>query len=163
MNMVDHAMNEFCTAGWIDNDGKYPDEMQEVICNDVLELLTVFSNQEHSGSSAPYVIRLFSELAAYEPIVPITGEDWEWVEVGDGIFQNKRCGHVFKRPDRFGGHPYDIDAVIMWEWYRHEDGTVRKSYFTAYESSRPIKFPYTPKKEYQFRPTGEFPKEHLDD
>jgi hypothetical protein len=92
-----HAMSEFRAAGWIDEDGNYIDEMQEAICKHILKLLEVFDGEGHSGSTAPYTINLFSKLAAFEPVVPITGEDWEWNEVEGGVYQNKRCGHVFKQ------------------------------------------------------------------
>ena len=63
-------MNEFRAAGWLDEHGKYNDEMQEMICNHVLKLLDVFADEGHSGSSAPYAINLFSKLAKFDPIVP---------------------------------------------------------------------------------------------
>jgi len=92
-----HAMTEFRAAKWVDENGRYCDEMQELICKHVMKLLDVFADEGHSGSSAPYAINLFQKLASFEPVVPLTGEDWEWVEVGDGMYQNKRCSHVFKR------------------------------------------------------------------
>ena len=142
---------EFRAAGWCDENGKFDDEMQEAICKHVLELLKVFSDEGHSGSSAPYAINVFKTLAMFEPLVPLTGEDWEWTEVHDGAFQNKRCSHVFKQADRFDGQAYDINAVIFYDWYTDEDGEKRKSYFTSKESCVPITFPYTPTKEYKER------------
>ena len=158
-NYHKHAMKEFRAAGWINENDQYMDEMQEAICNHVLRLLDVFDGEGHSGSSAPYTINLFSKLAAFEPIVPLTGEDWEWLDHGYSK-QNIRCGHVFKQPDRFDGQAYDIEAVIFWEWIEFE-GEVSKSYFTNSDSHQPITFPYTPKREYKFRPTEQFPNEVL--
>lgn len=150
MSYKTHALLEFQAAGWCDADGKFRDDMQELMCNQVLELLEKFSEHGHSGSTAPYAINLFSTLAKHEPIVPLTGEDWEWYEVGDGVFQNKRCSHVFKQSDRFDGQPYDINAVVFWDWWTDpETGERSKSYFTNSNSWKPIKFPYTPKQEYQ--------------
>ncbi len=161
-NYHKHALAEFKAAKWLDENGNYCDEMQEAICKHVLKLLDVFDGEGHSGSSAPYTINLFSKLAAFEPVAPITGEDWEWVEVSTGVYQNKRCSHVFKQADRFNGQAYDIDGKIFWEWYRSsEDGKIHKSYFTGSESCVPITFPYTPKREYVFVPTDEFPNESL--
>lgn len=151
-NLVNHAKMEFRAAGWTDDEGKFNDEMQEAICNHVLALLQVFADEGHSGSSAPYAINLFKQLASFEPIVPLTGEDWEWNECSDGVFQNKRCSHVFKQADRFDGQPYDVEAVIFWDWYTDpETGEKSKSYFTSRDSTRPITFPYTPVREYQER------------
>ncbi len=140
---------EFRAAGWCDENGKFDDEMQEAICKHVLELLKVFSDEGHSGSSAPYAINVFKTLAMFEPLVPLTGEDWEWTEVSDGTFQNKRCSHVFKQADRFDGQAYDIDGIIFYNWYKNENGEKSKSYFTGKESCVPITFPYIPTKEYK--------------
>lgn len=163
-NYKKHAMDEFRAAKWVDENGKYIDEMQEAICNHVLALLEVFSDEGHSGSSAPYTIDLFSKLAKFNPIVPLTGEDWEWNHAWDGelgsTYQNKRCSAVFKSDDRFNGQPYYIDGKVFWEWYRgEEDGKMHKSYYTGRESSVPIEFPYTPKTEYVFTPTEQYPNE----
>lgn len=153
MSYKTHALLEFQAAGWCDVDGKFSDDMQELMCNQVLELLDKFAEHGHSGSTAPYAINLFSTLAKFEPVVPLTGEDWEWNEVGDGCYQNKRCSRVFKQADRFDGQAYDLEAVIFWEWWTDpETGEKSKTYFTNSDSRKPITFPYTPKSEY---------KEHL--
>lgn len=159
-----HAMNEFRAAGWIDENGGWVDDWQEMICNHVLALLDVFNGEGHSGSSAPYAIDLFSKLAKFYPIVPLTGEDWEWNNVSDicdsETYQNNRCSAVFKSADRFNGQPYYIDGKVFWEWYRsEEDGKMYKSYFTNKDSQVPIEFPYTPKTEYVFISTDEYPNE----
>lgn len=164
-NYKSHAMSEFRAAGWVDESGKYMDEMQESICLHVLDLLEVFDGEGHSGSSAPYAIELFSKLAKFDPIVPLTGEDWEWSDVSDVVgaetYQNKRCSAVFKSSDRFDGQPYYIDGKVFWEWYKNEeDGKMSKSYFTSRDSAVPIKFPYTPKTEYVFSGTEEYPFEN---
>jgi hypothetical protein len=152
-NYEKHAWIEFRAAGWIDENNKFNDEMQELICKHVLKLLEVFDEEGHSGSSAPYAINLFEKLAKFEPVAPLTGEDWEWTNVSEyggrnnGIlYQNKRCGHVFKDDDG----AYDMDGVIFWEWFTDkETGEKFKSYFTGRESRVPVTFPYTPKREYR--------------
>lgn len=149
-NLKNHALLEFRAAGWTDESGKFNDEMQEMICNHVLKLLEVFDEEGHSGSTAPYTVNLFKTLAMFEPVVPLTGEDWEWTEVRDGVFQNKRCGHVFKQADRFNGQAYDIDAIVWYDYYTNDEtGEKVKSYFTNSESFVPVTFPYTPKREYK--------------
>lgn len=161
-NLKTHALNEFRAAGWLDKDGKYCDDMQEAICAHLLLLLQVFSAEGHSSSTAPYTINLFSKLAKFDPIVPLTGEDWEWVEVSEGMYQNKRCSAVFKQPDRFNGQAYYIDGNVFWDWYKsEEDGTMSKSYYTGRDSFVTIEFPYTPKTEYVFVPTEQYPNEFL--
>ena len=150
-NLKSHALMEFRAAGWLDENGKYDDEMQEAICNHVLKLLELFADEGHSGSTAPYTVNIFKKLAMFKPLVPLTGEDWEWTEVHDGVFQNKRCSRVFKQTDRFDGQAYDIDGIIFYDWYTNDNGEKIKSYFTSKESCVPITFPYTPTEEYKER------------
>jgi len=160
-NYQKHAMTEFRAAKWVDENGQFYDEMQQMICEHVLKLLDVFADEGHSGSSAPYAINLFQKLASFEPVVPLTGEDWEWNKVSDGVYQNKRCSHVFKQKDRFDGQAYDIEGKIFWNWYKDENGEPFKSHYTGKNSQVPITFPYVPKREYVFEPTDEFPDEVL--
>ena len=61
-NLNEHAMREFRIAGWVDENGKWIDDMQEAICNNVLKLLEVFADEGHSGSTAPYADRKSTRL-----------------------------------------------------------------------------------------------------
>ena len=156
-NLHKHAMLEFKAAGWLDENDNFKDEMQKDICNHVLKLLDVFSDEGHSGTTAPYTVRLFEKLAMYKPLVPLTGEDWEWIDCseytadGSGHYQNKRCSNVFKDKDGV----YDIDGKVFWEWCKPYEGCEPfepyKSYYTCRESRVPVTFPYTPKTEYVWR------------
>lgn len=161
-NLHAHALMEFKAAKWLDDEGKYSDEMQEAICKHVLKLLDVFADEGHSGSSAQYAVNVFKKLAMFEPLVPLTGEDWEWAETSEGVFQNKRCSHVFKQADRFDGQAYDIDGIVFYEWHERDldpdepgyPGKTRfKSHYTSSESRVPVTFPYTPIKNYVERPS----------
>ena len=168
MKSIEHAMLEFEAAGWV-KDNNWTDDYQQAICEDVLNLLMAFSNQGHSGSSAPYTINLFKQLAMFEPIVPLTGEDWEWSDVrhnGDGSihYQNKRCSHVFKDGE---GQAYDIDGKVFWEWSdrllsEDEEGypgvDTFKSYYTSRDSRVYITFPYTPNTEYVYKQSDAEPR-----
>lgn len=111
---------------------------------EVRELLHVFASQGHSGASASIVTGWLGKLLRYEPIGPLTGEPDEWVEVGPGVHQNRRCGRVFKQADRFNGQAYDLDGIV---WEEPDGGR-----FTNWESIVPVVFPYTPKTEYRPRP-----------
>jgi len=148
-NYEKHAWLEFKAAGWVDDNNKFDDEMQEMICTHVLKLLDVFDGEGHSGSSAPYAIELFKKLALFEPVAPLTGEDWEWTDVaeqsGGPLWQNKRCSHVFK--DNNGA--YDSDGIVFYDWYVNEEGEKHKTYFTSRDSRVPITFPYTPTRIYK--------------
>ena len=164
----EHAIMEFKAAGWLDDTGAYIDEMQGAICEHVLELLTVFSNEGHSGSTAPYAIDMFSRLAKFHPIAPITGEDWEWHEVsermGSKCWQNKRCSSIFKDDN---GECYDIDGKVFWEWAVSYDddgkpnGKAHKSYYTGHGSRVPVTFPYVKPKEpiYEYRYSDATPQQ----
>jgi hypothetical protein len=110
----------------------------------VLELVEVFAKQGHSGMSASIVLGLFGKVANWEPLAPLTGEDAEWCEVSEGVFQNKRCSHVFRQADRFDGQAYDIEGRI----FRDPDGST----WTNHDSFVPVTFPYTPQREYVDRP-----------
>lgn len=73
----------------------------------VMELLF---NQWDSGGAVHAVFPILQRLIACKPLTPLTGEDDEWFDHGNGVFQNKRMGSVFKDP-RFhdGKLAYDID------------------------------------------------------
>lgn len=117
-----------------------PDEMQDMIDKHVLAIVQLFSDEGHSGSSAPYVVNILEKVLRFEPVTPLTGDDAEWTELnygGDMKAQNKRCGHVFKRAD---GTAYDSEARI----FEHADGTC----YTSRDSRKDITFPYRPTREY---------------
>jgi hypothetical protein len=127
MGTVTHAEKEFDVLGWPGDC-----EMQGWACENVLELLEVFAEQGHSGSSAPYVLNLFNKLAKFKPISPLTGEDNEWTEVGEEVFQNKRDSAVFKKGK--DGKAYWLDGRI----FKDKNGST----FTSNKSSIPVKFPW---------------------
>lgn len=127
-NFISHAERELQYLS------KDPDEMQQQINTDIMALLSLFSLQGHSGSSAAYTTSVLTKLLRWEPITPLTGEDSEWVEVGTGVFQNSRCSRVFKDAD---GGAYDIDGKV----FQDKNG----SWFTNSESRVPVTFPYVPK------------------
>lgn len=128
--LVSFAEDEFKILGWDKSD----DEMQKEVCKDLIELLTVLSKQGHSGFSINYVLSLFTKLANFKPLSPLTGEDSEWNDVGTyhdqsgneiKLFQNRRCSSVFK--DSKDSRAYDINLDTS--------GDSDKKY---------ISFPYTP-------------------
>lgn len=134
-----HAIREFKAAGYLPIE-ECEDDPNKWIQENVLELIRVFSKQGHSGFSAPYCVEAFSKLAMHEPLVPLSGNDDEWNEVGDGVLQNNRCSHVFKQADRFNGQAYDLNGRV----FREQNGAC----YTNSESLVPVIFPYTPTIEY---------------
>lgn len=135
MSCKEHAERELRAVGYdLDEKEEGPNKW---IVENIMELLDVFSNQGHSGSSAPYCANMFKKLALFEPLTPLQGTDDEWNEVDDGMWQNNRCSHVFKDAD---GRAYDIDGRV----FREKEGM---SYISR-DSRVYITFPYTPKTEY---------------
>lgn len=118
-------------------------KMQEAINKDILDLVEMFANQRHSGFSANYTINILTKLLKQSFITPLTGNDDEWIEVTDGVYQNKREGRIFKQDDRFDGKPYYIDGKAF-----SDDGG--KSWYTNSDSFVTIEFPLKelPKTEY---------------
>ena len=137
-NLLKHAERELKLIGY---DGK--DEYNNMAKAAIMELLTTFANQGHSGFSANYIVNLFNKLAKYETLSPLTGNDDEWGNVSDmsgdrkTLFQNNRDGRVFKNDDG----AFFTEAII-WT----ESG---ESSYTNKDSNRYIKsFPFTPKTFY---------------
>lgn len=126
--LVQHAKTELALAGVDRPDSDY----NGMLAKAVTELVTVFSKQGHSGFSAGLTVRMFQKVALFEPLTPLTGADEEWVEVGTGVFQNKRCSHVFKE----NGKAYDIEGRI----FREPGGAS----YTSQDSRLPVIFPYSP-------------------
>ena len=149
-NYIKYAYREFQAAGWCDKDNQFTDEMQQSICEDVIELLEVFNNHGHSGSSGSYAIQMFTKLANFDPIGPLTGADDEWQDIsefsGGSLWQNKRCSRVFKNQD---GEAFDIEGIIFYQWQEDDTGKLTKSYFSSMNSQIPVHFPYIPTTVYQ--------------
>ena len=103
-NLIKHAERELELAGLMSKDSDY----NGMLGTAALELIKVFSEQGHSGCSAGMTIGLFSKLADFKPLCPLTLADDEWNEVGESIYQNKRNSAVFK--DGLRGDAYYIDA-----------------------------------------------------
>ena len=128
----EHLDREWDILGW-PKDG---DDPQAWIYQHLCELLHAFAGKGHSGTSAPYTLDLFQKAAHFKPLSPLTGAPEEWVEVGSGVFQNRRCSHVFKED----GRAYDSEGRV----FRAPDGEC----YTSFESRVPIEFPYTPERTY---------------
>lgn len=96
----------------------------------VLDLVKVFSDQGHSGSSAHIALNLFNTVARFKPLTPLTGADDEWNQVTDTCQQNRRISTIFRE----NGVAYDIDGFVF------EDGN--GGGYTNVWSRRRITFPY---------------------
>jgi hypothetical protein len=152
MSTIDHAKREFLKLGYKPIE-ECEDDPDKWVQENVLELLEVFVNQGHSGSSAPYVINLFEKLAKQEPVAPILCTDDEWVYVssygskGEMIFQNIRCSAVFKKGE--DNTPYYLDAIVWRDQNNNTfTGRVKNHKNEEIRSSQNIKLPFTPKTFY---------------
>jgi hypothetical protein len=95
MDLVEYAKSELERAGLFDKDSDYGGMLGE----SALEIVTIFSHQGHSGSSAGIVTELVTKLLRYEPLTPLTYESEEWWDVselsGTPLWQNKRDFKIF--------------------------------------------------------------------
>lgn len=130
-NLIDYAKEELSK---IYTEEVLKDPYNKFAYDSIITLVTTFSNQCHSGFTAPYVINTFERLAMFKPVTPLTGEVNEWVKVDDHTWQNKRCSSVFKNDS---GQAYDVDGKIF-----SSDGG--KTWFRSSDSHVDITFPYTP-------------------
>lgn len=111
------------------------------------EIIDVFSTQGHSGCSASWVTNTLTNsiknILSFKPLSPITGEDDEWNEVSDNVFQNKRFSSVFKEDK--DSKPYYLDAIV---WKGEEDYDTFTGQVEEVTSHQFIKLPFTPKTFY---------------
>lgn len=135
-SLVAYCKKELAIAGFTPLDETQEDGPDKWIQENLLELAEVFSNQGHSGASAPFLLNTIEKLFAHMPLTPLTGADDEWEFVGDDLYQNKRCSSVFKNK-RYG------DAYMVNGYVFFNDAHL---YYTSNCCSKKIKFPYTPSK-----------------
>ena len=111
--------------------------------SEILALCEAFGNSEQSGGSAPYTAGALAEavkkLCLQQPIAPLAGEDSEWNDVSNDVFQNNRCSAVFKEK----GRAYYLDAII---WKTQKGSTWNGTTKEGIKSRQFIKaFPFRPK------------------
>lgn len=96
-NLRIHARRELSLAGLDQPDSDY----DGMLAAAVLELITTFADQGHSGYSASLLADLFGRLARYEPLTPLTYAPDEWHRHeglgpdGGDLWQNVRDSRVF--------------------------------------------------------------------
>ncbi len=148
MSLNDFAKHELELAGYLSaKDDFYGGKTGEA----VLELIEVFSKQEHSAMSADLVVNLFWKLANRKTLSPITGDNSEWQEVESvSSLQNKRCPGLWKNESGEVSYSAAIVFVepngISWRgaaWLSTDDSY---NNLVKISSTQKIKgFPFTPK------------------
>lgn len=111
----------------------------------------VIGSETEAILTATAISRALKRILMHEPLMPITGIDEEWFEAADEVWQNNRCGEIFKAGKN--GRPYYLNAVV---WKNQEgDGHYGSAFLEhlsgkiAYNSRQYIKsFPFTPKTFY---------------
>ena len=118
---VTHAKREFEIAWPKEKDD---DGMQELMCQQLIELLSVLATHGDSGSSIGYKLHHFQNAANFKIIAPLTFKDDEFnlVDEEEGIWQNKRLSSVFKYSD--GTYSYTDGILYMEKYYVGYDAVV---------------------------------------
>ncbi len=131
-NMLDFAREELVRK-FPDEDSSVGFDMNRAMRESTENLMLVFALEGHSGFSTSWGISVFERLARFKPLSPLTGDDDEWNQVAEDMWQNRRCYNVFK--DSSGG-AYVSDHYVFQE--------PTGAQFTGFGSQKRISFPYTP-------------------
>ena len=92
-NLMKHTKKELKLFDWTDDKELY----KGLLAKNVIQLMLIFSYQNHSGGSSGSVLHIFDKLARLYPLTPLTGEDNEWRDSAFGDYkQNIRLSSVFK-------------------------------------------------------------------
>ena len=114
-NLVDHANRELDILGYprpLVPDADVEFDMDTEMRRCLVELVTVFANQHHSGFSSSYCLSLLNKLLRFEPLSPVTNNPEEWVDQSyhpahnnklEILFQNIRHSEAFSHD---GGKTY---------------------------------------------------------
>lgn len=109
-HLTQHAETELRKAGLYDKNSDYGGMLAPAVMN----MVYVFAAEGHSGFSANLAIDLFSTVARYKTLTPLTSDPDEWMDVTCGQekrqWQNKRDPRCFSDD---GGKT----------WYNYEDCT----------------------------------------
>ena len=106
MGLVEHAERELRRAGLFDEDSDYGGMLAE----STMKLIKTFAEEGHSGNSAHMQVEIFSRLASYKTLTPLTDDPEEWMNVAEyqspdspAIWQNRRDSSCFSND---GGKTY---------------------------------------------------------
>jgi hypothetical protein len=91
-NSYQHAEREMKLLFGDDYSGDF---YKGLLPESVLRLMEVFAQEGHSGMSAGMAITLFSQLADFKALTPLTNNPAEWNHVSDNMWQNIRQSSSF--------------------------------------------------------------------
>lgn len=138
-NYIKYALDEFKIAY---NDWE-KEEMQNLMCNQILDLLALLSTQGDSGFSYRYKIERFKRLSSFTPLTKLTFEDDEFESAHNEyslydskkstIRQNKRDSKYFLHSDGSIGYLNSITKRISH--YIGKDMIIKKSSGEKYYGS----------------------------
>lgn len=131
----------------------------EDFIDNIRDIINTFSEQGHSGGSAPYYASLLSNTIKktlnFEPLSPIMGTDDEWSnEIDDDLFQNIRLSSLFKnntqsksnKKRKISNKPYFLDAIIWQGEDKYDTFTGQVEDIASWQYIKG--FPFTPKRFY---------------
>ena len=95
-------------------EGEEERKMQKLINDNALEIVKKFCEMGHSGFTAEYEINMINRLLRQQNLTELTLNDDEFVEISNGLFQNKRDSRIFKSKDKFNGKPYNVDTMKLY-------------------------------------------------
>lgn len=95
-NLVAHAIRELDILG----ETSYEEPSMRKC---VLDIVRLFAEQGHSGSSAGYLSHVLDKVLRFQPLTPITDNAEDWIEVGPEVWQCRRDGECFSND---GGKTY---------------------------------------------------------
>lgn len=119
-NLINHADRELKRAGIHGATDPYGNSM---VYDAVMELVEKFADQGHSGMSASVVLSLFSKVADFKTLTPITADRDEWTVTSltstPLMYQNIRDSSCFTADFKTY---YKVDDKMTWfgrHVYRH--------------------------------------------
>lgn len=84
MGLVEHARRELALAG---ND--------EAFNHSMIKAVEAFAAYGHSGGSASVAIPMLNDLLQFKNLTPLTDSPYEWMDVGDNLWQSTRNPEAF--------------------------------------------------------------------
>lgn len=118
-DIVKHAENELRHAGLFDTKGT---DYNGMIGQAVMKLVRAHAEEGHSGYSHHVTMLVFNRVINFKLLTPTSSDPAEWMEVGTGMWQNRRQSSLFS--PNGGLWWYDIDSRSRWErfkwWYSYK-------------------------------------------